>query len=369
MTGPFLTFFPQFCRDPINDGAWYPGFTDWDLIRQLEEPLRSRFLPAAGCYDLADQECISRQFSSVRSSAWPAMALYHYFFDGRFVLNGVERFILDGREPVPPFFIIWANESWSKRWIGKPRQIILRQHHSLSRECVTTHVRRLATLFRHPSYARENGRPIFVLYAPFDIPGVSEFLRTYRRAFAEADVDPLIGFCVPYIDPTFDGRDFDFCVEFQPRLFINVMRSRHRGWGMRAAIALKNRVPWVFDHVTGAVDRVRRGRSQPSISLSYQEYLDLVEKDYFVTALEQAYRLPVRRGLFFSWNNYPRYRGSAVQVTHRDGDYAAFVRLAEQMKAKQGWFLLNSWNEWSEGAALEPGLQTPDLYERIEGPG
>ena len=42
MTGQYLTFFPQFCPDPLNDAAWRPGFTDWDLIRQLSAGTRER---------------------------------------------------------------------------------------------------------------------------------------------------------------------------------------------------------------------------------------------------------------------------------------------------------------------------------------
>jgi len=364
--GPFLTFFPQFCREPINDSAWYPGFTDWDLIRRVPQPFRDRFTPAAGYYDLAADNDIARQLESVGRSPWPAMALYQYFFDGRFALDGVERHILNTTAPVPPFFVIWANETWSKRYIGKPRDIIIRQNHSLDPVCMRLHVQRLAALFRHPSYAREQGRPVFVIYAPFDIPRVAEFVQGYRRAFAEAGVDPLIGFCVSYIDPKFDPRGFDFCVEFQPRLFFNEITARRRQRTMKIVLLLRQRAMWAFDVLTGLHDQLRRRRSRPGLSFNYQDYLELVEQDYFGRALENAYQVPVRRAAFFCWNNFPRYRGSAAQVLHRQGDYEAFTRLCDRLKARQSWFLVNSWNEWSEGAALEPGMQASDGYDAAD---
>lgn len=366
MSGPFLTFFPQFCREPVNDSAWYPGFTDWDLIRRVPRPFRDRFTPAAGYYDLATGQDIARQLDAVSRSDWPAMALYQYFFNGRFLLDSVERHILNSTAAVPAFFVIWANETWSKRYIGQPRQIIIRQHHSLDPGCVRAHVERLVALFRHPSYAREQGRPLFVIYAPFDIPRVAEFVQAYRRGFAQAGVDPRIGFCVSYIDPQFDARPFDFCVEFQPRLFFNEITAQRRRRTMKIVLLLRQRAMWAFDALTGVHDRLRRRRSRPAVSFSYQDYLELAEQDYFGRALENVYQVPVHRAAFFSWNNFPRYRGSAAQVTHRQGDYAAFERLCDRLKARQRWFLVNSWNEWSEGAALEPGVLPVDGYDVIE---
>ena len=368
MTAPFLTFFPQFCKEPLNDGAWYPGFTDWDLIKDLPAGVRERFTPAAGYYDLAVPEVISRQFASVAQSAWPSMALYHYFFDGRFVLDSVERFIIGGGTPVPPFFVIWANETWSKRWIGKPGEIIIRQNHSLDPEAIRAHVGRLASLFRHSSYVRRGDRPFFVIYAPYEIPRVGAFVGAYREEFARVGVNPLMGFCVPYIDPRFDAREFDFCVEFQPRLFFNTVRARQQGRLTSTALFVKHWAPWCFEQITGVRDRLKRSRSEPGFLFSYQDYLELLEADYFTKALESAYQKPVYRSLFFSWNNFPRYRGSGVAVSHSEGDYAAFMDACRRVKTSQEWFLVNSWNEWSEGAALEPGIRPPTAFEAVAAP-
>ena len=363
MARAFLTFFPQFCREEINDAAWYPGFTDWDLVRKVPADYRTRFVPAAGYYDLADRASISRELEAVASSPWPAMALYQYFFDGRFALDSVEKHIVERQSAVPPFFSIWANETWSKRWIGKPHDIIVRQRHSTERSVLEAHVDRLVSLFAHPSYHRENGRPVFVIYAAFEIPEVSRFVRAYREAFRQREVDPLIGFCVPYVDARFDAREFDFCVEFQPRLFFNVMRSRHRGQTAKAGLFLKRCAPRAFDQLTAWRDALRRGRDRPGFSFDYRDYLDLVEQDYFNKALEDVYQKPAHRSLFFSWNNFPRYRGSAVVVEHAPGDYEKFKWLCERYSAGDKWFLVNSWNEWSEGAALEQGCLSPDRYE------
>lgn len=367
MKGPHVTFFPQYCREPLNDAAWYPGFTDWDLIDALPPPMQARFRPAAGCYDLAAQGDIAAQLAAIANSRWPAMGLYQYFFDGRFALEEVEKFILSSQTGVPAFFTIWANETWSKRWVGKPNEIIIRQNHSLDERTVTMHVQRLCRLFSHPSYRHWNGRPVFVMYFVYGVPGLARLLATYREAFRRRGVDPQLGFCAPYVDPGFDASGFDFCVEFQPRLFFNVMRGRNTPHMERTALALKRWMPRLYETLAGIREMRTRRRMVPREVYSYRDYLQLVEQGVFVRLLEQAYGLPVIRGLFYSWNNFPRYRGGAIVVNHGADDYDEFLRLNDQWSVTQPWFLVNSWNEWSEGAALEPGAQPAQSYERAAG--
>src|ERR1700676_1040048 len=145
----YLTFFPQFCKEHVNDKAWYSGFTDWDLIKELPTKMRRRFTPALGFYDLSVPQVISRQFDAIGQSPWPGMALYHYFFDGQFVLESVERHILEAGSRGPSFFILWANETWTKRWIGKPTGIIKKKRHSSDPAIVRAHVDRLSRLMKH----------------------------------------------------------------------------------------------------------------------------------------------------------------------------------------------------------------------------
>jgi hypothetical protein len=354
--GPFLTFFPQFCREPLNDAAWHDGFTDWDLIKPLPQGTRERFTPAAGHYDLANHDDIRRQFESILRSEWPGIALYHYFFDGRFVLDAVERFILGGGTPVPKFFTIWANEPWSKRWIGKPHDMIIRQNHSREPAVIEAHTDHLCRLFGHPSYSKIDGRPVFVFYAPYEIPDAQGFFDTYRRAFRARGFDPLMGFCVPYLAPWAAASQLDFCVEFQPRLFFNAMRAKTQANAARAGLAMKRFAPGLYEGILSVRDRMYRRRTRPRFSFEYADYLELLAEDRFGKQLEQAYGIPAIRGLFYSWNNYPRYRGSALVVKHRKDDFAKFRAAEARLRATQPWFLVNSWNEWSEGAALEPGV-------------
>lgn len=365
MNGPFLTFFPQFCHERINDQAWYPGFTDWDLIRSLAPDLRRRFTPSAGFYNLSSPADIAAQFRAIARGPWPSIALYQYYFDGHFALQEVEKFILETDGPVPKFFTIWANESWSKRWLGRAHDIIMRQNHSTDDAVIKTHVDRLCLLFRHPSYAKLEGRPIFVIYAAYEVPDVPKLVRAYRAAFERKGVDPQIGFCASYLDRNFAAQEFDFCLEFQPRLFFNVMRSLNDPRAATVGLMLKKWTPWLYNRLIGMRDRSKRDRSTPRKFFEYSQYLSLLEQDAFARLLKGTYGVPVVRSLFYSWNNFPRYRGGAIAVRHQPGEYAKFLALARKWTSEESWFLVNSWNEWSEGAALEAGEMPPECYESV----
>jgi hypothetical protein len=210
---------------------------------------------------------------------------------------------------------------------------------------------------------RLDGRPVFVVYAPYEMPDISAVVRVYRAAFAQRGLNPQIGFCASYVDPALAAHEFDFCLEFQPRLFFNVMRGLRKPHATNAGLYLKRRLPWLYEKLTGLRDRRTRAGATPRKYLDYSDYLGLLERDEFVRALREAYGLPVVRSLFYSWNNYPRYRGGALAVRHQPGDYEKFLALASRWTASEPWFLLNSWNEWSEGAALEPGGVAPERYE------
>jgi hypothetical protein len=88
-----------------------------------------------------------------------------------------------------------------------------------------------------------------------------------------------------------------------------------------------------------------------------------VEDDYFGKLLERSFHLPVIRSTFYSWNNFPRYRGSALVVQHMPGDFERFKTVCARLSASGEPHLINSWNEWSEGAALEDGLDSPEMSD------
>lgn len=355
---PFFTFFPQFTPDPINDAAWGRGFTDWNLIDDLPEPERARFLPARARYDTADPAYVAALAADVHTVAGNAgLMVYHYFFDGTHVLDGFERNLRDSPD-APPFFLCWANETWSKRWIGRPQDILVHQRHLLDPETMARHVDYLAGFFRHPRYRHCDGQPLFVLYNPL-VGTLAEYIARYRELFAERGLDPMIGCCVSHeIDLALIDY-FDFICEFQPRFFFNLARSGHAA---RLGSRLKRAAPALFERLGGLRDALKAGTA--GTGFAYADYLGQLDDGSIERRLRtMAADRSLMRSTFFGWDNTPRYRDRNTIVSHAGvarADLATLTRIRSDANLP---LILNSWNEWSEGAALEAPLVQPPLRQ------
>jgi hypothetical protein len=357
----FFSFFPQFCQEPLNDEAWGRGFTDWDLIRRLTPDQAKQFTPAAGFYDPTDSQYLNKLEPEVSAVAGSnaGLMVYHYYFDGVHALNGFEKALLDRKSSIP-FFLCWANETWSKRWEGKANQIIIRQMHRLDRHLIASHAAYLAKFFELESYLRVNDQPIFVFYEPHSVTHMSEVVAEYRSAFAAIGTSPLFGACLSYPQSGIAKMGFDFAIEFEPRYFFNMRRG-----GSRAAmgLALKKRLPGVFDRVAAFRERFSSKVNGEKI-IDYSEYLKLVSSGQLEVSLRSsADNLPLVRSTFLSWNNQPRYRSYATKVSLDRVDGKDFLLLKDVQSDKGFPLIVNSWNEWSEGAAFEPAMLKNSLKD------
>ena len=348
---PFAIYFPQFYPTKINDDAWGAGFTDWALVANSN--LRDawpRRAPAAGLYDGSSPLVHARQITEAVSAGIGGFAVYHYWFYTQHELKAFEQTLLQGDASAQslPWFLIWASEGWSKRWLAKSDTLI----HLTARPDQTDlerHCDHLATCFSHPSYMRWRGKPLFAWYhlGHFDDP--ESIVVRYREALLRRGFDIAVAHFVknPF---DLDYSSFtDASYLFEPRLFFG-SQSTTRGSKSKAVLNLLRKTFGTSgtESLLVAMDRLQKSGSTHSAA-RFLSYMASSER----TALLASTNKPRQEVISPGWNNTPRYgnRFTALQPLE-PSSFGTLLRRA--MKTSDLPPLLNAWNEWSEGAAIEP---------------
>jgi glycosyl transferase family WbsX len=330
-------YLPQFHPVPENDRWWGPGFTDWRNVAGATPLFEGHYQPrlpgALGFYDLRLDEVRHRQVELARAHGIHGFCYYYYWFNGRRILERpLDRYIAD-RSIDFPFCICWANENWSRRWDGGNREVLLVQEHDFASDM--KFIRDVIPILKDPRYIRINGMPLLVLYRADLLKMPAATAAGWREECQKAGL-PGVHLCAAQ---TFDLRDprpfgFDSACEFPP----------HK-------------------HAVGQITEDLRGL--PTDFKGWVCDYEMVAR-HSLTAPAPDFTL--YRGIFPSWDNTARKRSQALIFHHADpARYEYWLRglveyTRQNLVGDQRIIFVNAWNEWAEGAHLEPDLKHGSAY-------
>ncbi|EFT2849843.1 hypothetical protein HVL56_004500, partial [Escherichia coli] len=129
----FPFYFPQFYSTQENDEWWGKGFTDWELVKAAKpiHPTQNQpRVPDAGYYDQSLPDTILKQSQLAKQYGISGFNFYHYWFDGKVLLDCPIQNLLKNKAIDIEYFITWANETWTRQWIGRPNDILIKQEHN-----------------------------------------------------------------------------------------------------------------------------------------------------------------------------------------------------------------------------------------------
>ncbi len=331
-------YLPQFHLIAENDAWWGKGFTEWTNVARARPLFRGhvqpRFPTDLGYCDLRVPDTRAAQAELAASHGISAFCYYHYWFGGRRLLERPFDEVLRTGEPRLPFLLCWANENWTRRWDGLDSEILMGQNYS--DEDDRAHMRWLAQAFADPRYVRIAGKPVFLVYRTEQLPDPRRTADTWREEAHRLGIGEIsLGRIENFgnVDPR--GLGFDFAVEFAPRWTALPRRSLGTGAG-----ALLRRVG------------VRRDAYSTNAVYSYTDFCSAMRNwpigDY-----------PLFRSACPGWDNSPRRQKNAV-ILH-GARPEIFRGWLDELIAARPMFegirapvFVNSWNEWGEGAQLEP---------------
>jgi len=349
-------YLPQYHPIPENDKWWGPGFTEWTNVAKAK-PLfpghRQPNVPAdLGFYDLRVPETRLAQARMASSCGIEGFCYWHYWFGNRRrILERPFAEVLESGEPNFPFCLAWANMTWSGIWHGSPKTTLIKQTYP-GPEDEAAHFRAVLPAFRDARYVRVEGRPLFVVQCPFDLP--NSFIAHWRQLAIQAGLPGL--FFVALADSQSLAKDsrlvqFDAITLHPPHDFLRALSPRLT---KRVARRLRRRDFGSFVSKL-AGDRLRR----PFI----YSYYDVVKSAFSEFPADRRF-LPC---VLPNWDNTPRSgtRGVVFEKSTPELFREYLVNglaLIERRPPELKICFIKSWNEWAEGNYLEPDLQFGHAY-------
>ncbi|MGE3719887.1 MAG: glycoside hydrolase family 99-like domain-containing protein, partial [Bauldia sp.] len=332
-------YLPQFHPFPENDEWWGTGFTEWTNLSRGNPRFQGHYQPRVprdfGFYDLRDISVMRRQIDVARAAGLFGFCFYYYNFNGKRLMEGPVDAFLDRPDLDFPFCILWANENWSRRWDGSESEILIRQDYRA--DDAEALVDDLARHFRDPRYIRLNGRPLFFIYRAGIVPNATETFALWRRLLRERDgEDPLFLMAQTFTDHNPTPFGLDGAVEFPPH---KIMADVHP----------RNPKIEFFDH---------------GFSGWVYQYDDVVEASLGVPQPD----FPLIKTAFPSWDNDARRQGRGVVMTGStplkyQGWLEQLIAGARRNRIEgEAVVFINAWNEWAEGAYLEPDVHFGSAY-------
>jgi hypothetical protein len=324
-------YLPQFHEIPENNQWWGKGFTEWANTKKAQPLFSGHYQPKEPFqnyyYDLTDSSVRNWQADLAKDYGIYGFCYYHYWFNGKMLLEKPLNEVLRTGEPDFPFCLSWANEPWTRKWDGRNDLILMPQEYGDEKDW-KEHFDYLLKVFQDKRYIRIEDKPLFLIYRPEIIPDCPRMLLYWDELAKQNGLNGI------YFINTLNGhypfceiQRFDASVQFEPHYTL-ALESKTNLW-----------------HTV-------RGDSK-KLALDY-------DKIWSIILNRQANHQDKKMipGAFVDWDNTAR-RGKDASLCVGASPKKFEKYLSQQIiRAKtlyQSEFLfINAWNEWAEGAYLEP---------------
>ena len=334
-------YLPQFHPIPENDKYWGTGFTEWVNVAQARPLFKGHYQPRIpadlGFYDLRMPEIRKAQAELARNAGIEGFMYWHYWFGkGRMLLEKPFQEVLNSGEPDYPFCLGWANHSWmTKTWTkgtAFQRNPMIMEQLYPGKEDYISHFNYCLPAFKDHRYIKVDGKPVFTIFAPFDMPDVKDFIMSWRELAQQNGLKGIHFVGLRYKDHSvedllqlgFDAVNNRYIYEAQKNLDGSrwITKIKHK---LRTIIVNKYDFAEIAKELDSEMDE--RRDTYPTI-LSGFDRTARSGKDstIYYNFTPDTFKVHIKRML--------------DRVRHKDYEHNIIY--------------LMSWNEWGEGNYMEP---------------
>jgi lipopolysaccharide biosynthesis protein len=340
-------YLPQFHPIAENDKWWGKGFTEWTNVGKAKPLFKGHYQPRVpadlGYYDLRLPEVRVAQADLAREHGVDGFCYWHYWFgNGKRLLERPFNEVLNSGSPDFPFCLAWANHSWKNKQFNKEGDdtLLIEQIYGGAAD-YTEHFNALLPAFKDKRYMTVENKPIFFIYAPFDIPDVSAFMALWQRLARENGFEGI-----HFVGNTHEIKD------------IGILKSK--GFEAVTLVRLFHVFKQEFSLLRRAYVKIMRLVFKNGRVLDYE-----LASKYF--SGKEDYNNDVYPSIIPNWDHSPR-SGKSGHILHNSNPKAfkkhvtAVLETVKNKPKEQQVIFIRSWNEWAEGNYMEPDIKFGKQY-------
>lgn len=327
-------YLPQMHPTPENNAWWGRGVTEWNNVSRAVPQYLGHYQPRLpgelGFYDLRLKENLARQITLAKMYGIFGFSWYFYWFDGKRLLDRPLDMFLNDSSLDFPFCLCWANESWTRGFFGSTKEIIMRQ--SDTEESYRNFIQDIVPYMKDRRYIKVKGKKLLIIYKPQMVPNPQRTLDYWREYCATHGVGDIYIIGVWTADRQNDvmERGFDSAAEFQPGSLLPYCRK------------INGDLSFVNKDFVGEV-------------YSYPDLVNhgIYKKNFLASSMYNAV-MPM-------WDNTPRRNchGNVIYHGAKPTLYKKWLvdiirHYQKDCQLDDNLIFINAWNEWGEGAYLEP---------------
>jgi len=347
----YALYLPQYHRTEDNDKWWGVNYTEWDAVKaakslyaghnQPNVPLNNNY------YDLSDESgsVWKWQADLARQYGIDGFCIYHYWFkNSKQELQKPMEILLNYKEIDINYFVCWANEPWKKTWYGNNYEILVDQDYGGIDEW-KAHFEYLKDFFNDKRYVKIDNKPVIAIYKTASIEMLSEMKKVWNSLARKIGYEGIY----------FIGAKTAFKQETRKNLI-------DEEYLFEPAYTLHYQYPMTTNVKRILLRLLKKTRNKVSRT-------KILEQKESMPDLYKNIRLPDSNevkcafGICPGWDNTPRKqeKGCAFDGGSPDLFQNNLHKMLEDTNGSD-FIMINAWNEWGEGAYLEPDEKNGYAY-------
>lgn len=323
-------YLPQFHTFKENEEWHGKGFTEWTNVTKAIPHFvghRQPQLPIdVGFYDLSNIDVMKRQVELAKLYGIYGFCFHYYWFSGKRLMEKPIFNWLNDKTIDFPFCLCWANENWSKLWDGGNKEVLMTQE--LKDDDDEKFANDILPFFLDKRYIKIDNKPLFIVYRPalFTKERFNTFITKLKENCKKSGIEDL------YI---LVAKNFNF-------------NDNPNDWGANALVE--------FPPHNISVSAINTKFLSPQSKITVYDF-----NTYKANTINDFNKIKTFKTVFPSWDNTARKALTGGSCFHNctPSAYQKWLEncieyTQKHMPPNEQFVFINAWNEWAEGAHLEP---------------